>query len=78
MYGADRVTPLLRMKDGKFHKEGDFTPVTWDQAFTTMAEKVKGHLEEKRTECCRYVLFRSNHHLRRLRESETAESRFTL
>ncbi|WP_314878879.1 nitrate reductase catalytic subunit NapA, partial [Haemophilus parahaemolyticus] len=48
MYGADRVqTPLLRMKDGKFHKEGDFTPVTWDQAFTIMAEKIKAILKKK-------------------------------
>ena len=29
MYGDDRLTqPLLRMKDGKFDKEGDFTPVS--------------------------------------------------
>ncbi|VEI48490.1 nitrate reductase catalytic subunit [Actinobacillus equuli] len=48
MYGADRVqTPLLRMKDGKFHKEGDFTPVSWDQAFSIMAEKVKATLKAK-------------------------------
>src|ERR671912_1674657 len=34
MYGEDRLTkPLLRMKDGKYHKEGTFTPITWDQAF---------------------------------------------
>ena len=77
MYGADRVqTPLLRMKDGKFHKEGDFTPVSWDQAFTIMAEKIKDILKKKRTECCRYVLFRSNNHLRRLRKSKTLESWF--
>ena len=48
MYGADRVqTPLLRMKDGKFHKEGDFTPGSWDQAFTIMAEKIKDILKKK-------------------------------
>ena len=48
MYGADRVqTPLLRMKDGKFHKEGDFTPVSWEQAFTIMAEKIKDILKKK-------------------------------
>ena len=75
MYGADRVqTPLLRMKDGKFHKEGDFTPVSWDQAFTIMAEKIKDILR-KRTKCCWDVLFRSNNHLRRLRKSKTLESR---
>ncbi len=42
MYGEDRLThPLLRMKDGKFDKNGEFTPVTWDQAFDIMAEKWK-------------------------------------
>ena len=34
MYGKDRLTqPLLRMKNGKYDKEGEFTPITWDQAF---------------------------------------------
>ena len=42
MYGKDRVTqPLLRMTNGKFDKNGDFTPVSWDFAFKTMAEKFK-------------------------------------
>ena len=42
MYGEDRLTvPLLRMKDGRYDKEGDFTPVSWDQAFDVMAEKWK-------------------------------------
>jgi len=42
MYGKDRLTqPLLRMTDGQYDKEGEFTPVTWDQAFTIMAEKWK-------------------------------------
>ena len=31
MYGEDRLQrPMLRMKDGKFDKEGTFTPITWD------------------------------------------------
>lgn len=48
MYGQDRLTtPLLRMTDGKYHKEGEFTPVTWDQAFDVMAEKFKAALKEK-------------------------------
>ncbi|MEI8595030.1 periplasmic nitrate reductase subunit alpha [Photobacterium sp. Hal280] len=48
MYGADRLTtPLLRMKDGKYHKEGDFQPVSWDQAFDIMAEKWKAALKAK-------------------------------
>jgi nitrate reductase NapA len=47
MYGEDRLTkPLLRMKGGKFDKAGDFTPVTWDQAFDIMAEKWKAALKK--------------------------------
>ncbi|CAE6931399.1 periplasmic nitrate reductase subunit alpha [Vibrio sp. B1FLJ16] len=48
MYGQDRLTqPMLRMKDGKYHKDGEFTPVSWDVAFDTMAEKWKASLEKK-------------------------------
>ncbi|WP_373960641.1 periplasmic nitrate reductase subunit alpha [Vibrio gigantis] len=47
MYGKDRLeTPLLRMKDGKFHKDGDFAPVSWDKAFDVMAEKWKASLKK--------------------------------
>ncbi len=47
MYGKDRLTqPLLRMKDGKFDKNGEFTPITWDQAFAIMGEKWKAALKE--------------------------------
>ena len=46
MYGEDRLTrPLLRMKNGKYDKEGDFTPVSWKQAFDVMAEKWKAALK---------------------------------
>ncbi|SPY32788.1 nitrate reductase [Pasteurella canis] len=38
---------MLRMKNGKFDKNGEFTPVSWDQAFTIMAEKFKKALKEK-------------------------------
>ena len=42
MYGKDRLTqPLLRMKDGKFDKNGEFAPISWEKAFDIMAEKVK-------------------------------------
>jgi nitrate reductase NapA len=48
MYGKDRLTtPLLRMKDGKFDKNGEFSPISWDQAFDIMAEKAKTTLKEK-------------------------------
>lgn len=47
MYGNDRLTkPLLRMKNGKFDKNGDFQPITWDQAFDIMAEKWKEQLKK--------------------------------
>ncbi|MBF0260221.1 MAG: nitrate reductase catalytic subunit NapA [Magnetococcales bacterium] len=46
-YGADRLTtPLLRKKDGKYDKNGDFTPVSWNEAFDIMAEKYKSALKE--------------------------------
>jgi nitrate reductase NapA len=42
MYGEDRLTkPLLRKKNGKFDKNGKFTPVSWDEAFDVMAGKFK-------------------------------------
>ncbi len=46
MYGKDRLTePLLRMKDGKFDKNGEFAHVSWKQAFDIMEEKCKSALK---------------------------------
>ncbi len=48
MYGKDRLTtPLLRMTNGKYDKNGDFTPISWDKAFDVMAEKWKETLKKK-------------------------------
>ncbi|MGQ3029236.1 MAG: periplasmic nitrate reductase subunit alpha, partial [Ferrovibrionaceae bacterium] len=48
MYGADRLTrPLLRKKNGAFAKDGEFTPVSWDEAFDVMAAKAKETLKAK-------------------------------
>jgi nitrate reductase NapA len=48
MYGGDRLTtPLLRMKGGQYHKDGEFTPVSWDQAFDVMAAQWKRVLRDK-------------------------------
>jgi nitrate reductase NapA len=48
MYGADRLTtPLLRKRDGAFAKDGEFEPVSWDEAFDVMAEKWKAALRAK-------------------------------
>jgi nitrate reductase NapA len=47
MYGKDRLTtPMLRMTDGEFDKNGEFTPITWDQAFDIMADKWKSALKK--------------------------------
>ena len=48
MYGEDRLTtPLLRMKDGQYAKDGEFAPVSWDKAFDVMAEQFKRVLKDK-------------------------------
>ena len=48
MYGKDRLTkPLLRMTDGEYDKEGEFTPISWEHAFDIMAEKWKEALKKK-------------------------------
>ena len=42
MYGADRLKqPLLRKKDGKYDKNGEFVAVSWNEAFDIMAAKWK-------------------------------------
>jgi nitrate reductase NapA len=47
MYGEDRITkPLLRKKNGKYDKNGEFTPVSWDEAFSIMAEKYKEAIQK--------------------------------
>jgi len=48
MYGEDRLTtPLLRKRDGTYAKDGEFEPVSWDEAFDVMAEQAKQVLREK-------------------------------
>jgi nitrate reductase NapA len=48
MYGHDRLTqPLLRTTNGQYDKNGEFTPVSWDEAFTVMADKFKAALKTK-------------------------------
>ncbi len=43
MYGKDRLTePLLRVNaQGEFDKNGKFKPVSWEKAFSVMADKFK-------------------------------------
>jgi nitrate reductase (cytochrome) len=48
MYGSNHLqSPLLRMKDGEYHKDGDFQPVSWDTAFDIMAKKWIAALKKK-------------------------------
>ena len=48
MYGSDRLTtPLLRKRDGVYAKDGEFVPVSWDEAFDVMAAQCKRVLKEK-------------------------------
>lgn len=48
LYGNDRLTtPLLRKRNGQYDKNGDFTPVSWDEAFDVMAEKFKQVIKSK-------------------------------
>jgi nitrate reductase NapA len=48
MYGEDRLQqPLLRKTNGKYDKNGEFTPVSWEEAFDIMEEKFKAALKEK-------------------------------
>src|SRR5215207_5551029 len=48
MYGHDRLAqPMLRKTNGKFDKNGQFTPVGWDEAFDVMAEKFKDALKKR-------------------------------
>src|SRR5215468_8486832 len=48
MYGHDRLMrPMLRKSNGKYDKNGEFTPVSWDEAFDIMAEKFKDALKKR-------------------------------
>src|SRR3974390_1830178 len=48
MYGHDRLTqPLLGKTNGKFDKDGEFTPVSGDEAFDIMANKFKAALKKR-------------------------------
>jgi nitrate reductase NapA len=48
LYGSDRLTqPLLRKTNGRYDKNGEFTPVSWDRAFDEMAAQWRRVLKEK-------------------------------
>mgnify|MGYP000264861187 CR=1 FL=1 len=48
LYGKDRLTrPLMRMKDGKFDKNGRFEAVSWETALTEMTKQMKRAYKDK-------------------------------
>ncbi len=48
MYGKDRLhNPLLRMSNGQYDKNGEFTEITWDQAYDLMAQKYREAYQDK-------------------------------
>jgi nitrate reductase NapA len=48
MYGHDRLTqPMLRKTNGRYDKNGEFTAVSWDEAFDVMAQKFKDALKKR-------------------------------
>ncbi len=47
LYGKDRLTqPLLRKRNGTYSKDGDFEPVSWDEALDIMAQKFTESIRE--------------------------------
>ncbi len=48
LYAKDRLTtPWMRMKDGKFAKDGTMQPVSWDVAMAEMVKQFKRVYQEK-------------------------------
>ena len=48
LYGQDRLTqPLMRKKNGKFDKNGQFEAVSWDEAFDEMERQFRRVYKEK-------------------------------
>ncbi|MDQ2076724.1 nitrate reductase catalytic subunit NapA [Marinimicrobium sp. ABcell2] len=47
LYGPDRLhQPLLRMRNGKYDKQGEFQEVSWDVALDLLADKFKEAIRE--------------------------------
>ena len=50
MYGHDRLTqPMLRKTNGKYDKNGEFTPVSWTEALDIMELKWKEAIKKSGT-----------------------------
>jgi nitrate reductase NapA len=47
-YGGDRLTkPLIRKKNGKYHKRGELMESTWDEALDLIVNRTKKALDEQ-------------------------------
>ncbi|WP_041522407.1 nitrate reductase catalytic subunit NapA [Gilvimarinus agarilyticus] len=47
MYGSDRLhTPMLRMSNGQYDKNGSFAPISWKQAFDIMEQQFKAAIRD--------------------------------
>lgn len=74
MYGKDRLTqPLLRMKNGKYDKEGEFTPIT-GSGLRCDGREIQNRPERKRAGIDRYVRFWSVDYLGRLCRVQVVQS----
>ena len=79
MYGADRLTtPLMRKRGGVFDKEGEFEPVSWDEAFDMMAEKMQAGAEGEGADGGRHVRLRAVDDLRGLCRDQADAGRLPL
>jgi len=46
-YGGDRLTrPLIRKRGGKFDKQGELQPASWDEALDLMARRARAAIDE--------------------------------
>ncbi len=76
MYGSDRLTrPLLRMKDGKFDKQGEFQPISWEQALRHHGREVQGRAQGQGTGVGRHVRLRPVDGLGRLCGEQAVQGR---
>ena len=74
MYGEDRLTtPLLRMKNGKYAKDGEFQRVSWDTGLRRDGRAVQARAEGEGADRGRHVRLRPVDGLGRLRGAQADE-----
>ena len=76
MYGKDRLTtPLLRKKDGKYDKNGEFTPVSLERGLRRHGREVQGRAQGQGPDRGRHVRLRPVDDLGRLRRGQAVQGR---